>query len=140
MAVRCKLSIKASMDSIRRILAAFTDDERQLYQRRDAQSRLMYVVVVATVAGDAVALGMMVYVSARAGLPLSPSLWLALALPLTLACGALWGTGLFLVLIAGGIASGVLVSRDELDRVRRLVASTFARLSRRESSEISESP
>ena len=40
---------KASMDSIRRILAALTDDERQLYQRRDAQSRLMYVVVVATV-------------------------------------------------------------------------------------------
>jgi signal transduction histidine kinase len=39
---------KLAMDSIRRIMTAINDEERRLYESREAQSRRLYVVVIVT--------------------------------------------------------------------------------------------
>lgn len=84
-------------------------------------------VVVATLAGDAVALTMMVVVTRRFGLRAPVALWLALTMPLCLAAGSLYGTAIFGVALAVCLLFGNLIRPEELQQVRDLLSATLAR-------------
>lgn len=84
-------------------------------------------VVVATLAGDAVALMMMLVVTRRFGLRAPVALWLALTMPLSLAAGSLYGAGIFGVALALGLLFGNLIRPEEIEQVRGLVSATLAR-------------
>lgn len=84
-------------------------------------------VVIATLAGDAVALLMMLVVTGRFGLRAPLALWLALAMPLCLAAGSLYGTAIFGIAFALGLLFGKLVRPEEAQQVRVLFSATLAR-------------
>lgn len=85
-------------------------------------------VVVATLAGDAVALVTMLAVTHRYGLKTPLALWLALLMPVTLAAGALYGSAIFGFALALCLLRGNLILPSELAQMRGLFAATLARL------------
>lgn len=84
-------------------------------------------VVIATLAGDAMALVVLLFVNRQYGLQTPPALWIALAMPLTLAAGTVYGTALFAIALAAASLRGALILPEELQQVRGLISGTFAR-------------